>query len=120
MNRAPLRLAILIQLASLLVGAGPALAATAPSPSPGARAKPKVQQSPRFTTRVHIPTGTNTRVSSAACNRRTVGVNPPPNQLGPIGARGSQTLVAVPINGSTVAQSTADQQISEVCAHQRQ
>jgi len=113
------RFAAALAVLSLVAGASPGLAAPTPTPTAATRAEPKARQSPRFSTRVHLPTSSTTRVSSAACNRRTVGVHPPTNQMGPNGANGSQTLVAVPIGGSNVAQATTDQQITELCAHQR-
>jgi hypothetical protein len=114
----------LVALALLLSTAAPCLATNVPIPA--ASAKP-VKKDPaayarikRFSSGVRVTRSAALRVTNAACNRRTVGVNPPANQLGPINANGSSTLVAVPIGGSSVQSATRDQQISEVCSNLHQ
>jgi len=87
--------------------------ATTPHPKP-----PGPLGIARLATGTRLPNRGNWKVSAAACDRRTVAVNPPSNQLGPRGASESQTLVAVPLNGD-VAAATRESEIAEICAHLR-
>jgi hypothetical protein len=121
MNRSSLALTAIV-LAILTITA-PGIATNVPVPvastKPSSKHRATYKHVNGFGRGVAVPTSAS-RVSSAACNRRTVGVNPPPNRLGPSGANsGSETLVAVPIGGNSVRSATSDRQLAELCAHQR-
>jgi hypothetical protein len=109
----------IVAVAAVLAFATPA--ADAQSPAPTASGSPKaIQRAPAFSSKVDIPSGAVSSVSSSACNRRAVGVNNLQGTLGPNGATESQTLIAVPIGGEgNVSSTTTQQQLSEVCAHRR-
>jgi hypothetical protein len=110
------RSSLVIVAIAVLCTASPCAAAPSPTPKTAASAKPK--RVPGFAARVHVPTTTTTRVTAADCSSRGAAVVPPNNALGPNGASPSQTLVSVPISGSSVSSVTHNAQIADVCRRQ--
>jgi hypothetical protein len=108
------RSSIAIVAATMLAFATPAAAEQSPGPAPSG-----FGHAARFSSKVQLPDGAVSSVSSSACSRSTVTVNNSQGALGPNGATKSQTLMAVPIGGGNVSSTTTQQQIFEACAQQR-